>query len=244
MSTLNSQYQKIYVINLDHRTDRLSKMKLLLDKHNIKYIRFPAINGKRPDIFNHWYQKVISTKHCKIKSPGAFGYLLSFFYILQDAIFNKYQQILVLDDDVKFHVNFNDYINDIVFPKKWKLIYYGACHQNHQSHHQSLQKSRSLSYNVFEFQKIFGKGNIDGSHMVGIHSSIYNELCMLIKKSIYPLDSGPLRSIYKNYSQECFVVYPYLAIQDLSESDIQDNIPVNYSQYFYKKWGWNLGEYA
>ena len=242
MSILNSQYEKIYVINLEHRKDRLSRMRTLLDKHNIKYTRFPAINGKKQDIYYYWYRKMISTKHFNIKSPGAFGYLLSFFYILQDAIFNNYQQILVLDDDVKLHMNFNDYLNNILFPNNWKLIYYGACHQNHQCQHH-LQELDSHSYNVSEFQKLFGKGNLDGSHMVGIHSSIFNELCVLIKKSTYPLDSGPLKDIYTKYPQDCFVIYPYLAIQDLSESDIQDNISSNYSQHFNKKWGWNPKEY-
>jgi GR25 family glycosyltransferase involved in LPS biosynthesis len=242
MSILNSQYQQIYIINLQHRKDRMDKMKLLLDKHKIKYVRFPAINGRRPDIYNYWYHLRTTNKHCKLKSPGSFGYLLSLFYILKDAIISQYQQILVMDDDVKLHLDFSFSINQISIPKDWKLIYYGACHQNHHRD-PKFKDSGPISYTVTDFQKNFGRGNIDGSHMVGIHSDIFNELGHLIKKSIYPFDSGPLRSIYTKYPQECYVIYPHLAIQDLSESDIQDNVTENYSNHSNKMWGWNSNEY-
>lgn len=243
MSILNSQYQKIYVINLDHRRDRMSKVKTLLDKYKINYSRFSAINGRRPDIYNHWYKKMVSNKKCKLRSPGSFGYLLSFFYILNDAITNKYERILVMDDDVLFHRDLDNIIEKLSIPINWKLIYYGVCHQQHHNI-PSMQTSSPEYYRVTDFQKIFGKGNIDGSHMVGINSSIFMELCDLIKNSLLPFDSGPLKSIYTKYHDECFVIYPYIAIQDLRDSDIQDNFSDNYRNRYYKMWGWNLKDYC
>ena len=243
MSILNTQYQKIYVINLDHREDRMNHMKNLLNKYQVNYFRFPAINGKRRDIYHHWYRKMISNKKCKLKSPGSFGYLLSFFYILQDAISNNYEQILVFDDDVLFHQNIVQNLEQLALPINWKLIYYGACHQNHRLIPEK-QMLNSEYFRVNDFQQLFGRGNIDGSHMVGLHSSIYKELCHLIKTSLLPFDSGPLKSIYTKYPSECFVIYPYLAIQDLGDSDIQDNFSDNNKNRYYKMWGWNLKNYC
>lgn len=243
MSILNSQYQKIYVINLDHREDRMTHMRTLLDKYQINYVRFSAINGQRKDIYNHWYKKMISNKKCKLKSPGSFGYLLSLFYILQDALINKYKQILVFDDDVLFHHNFVNSLEQLPFPPNWKLIYYGACHQQHRNIPEK-QTLNSQYFRVNDFQQVFGRGNIDGSHMVGINSSIFMELCHLIKISLLPFDSGPLKDIYTKYPTECFVIYPYLAIQDLGDSDIQDNFSDNYKNHYYKMWGWNFRNYS
>lgn len=243
MSLLNKQYQQIYIINLEHRTDRMKKMKTLLDSHQIRYVRFPAINGKRPDIYKQWYHLRITNKYCKLKSPGAWGYLLTLFYILANAIKNEYQHILIMDDDVRLHQNFSKSLTTISIPTDWKLIYYGACHQNHFSQ-KNLLDSESKYFNVTDFQKIFGRGNIDGSHMVGIHSCIFLELALSIKRSIYPFDSGPLKGIYTKYPKDCYIIYPYLAIQDLSESDIQNNVSNNSSDYFYERWGWQPSLYS
>lgn len=230
MSLLNTIFDNIYLINLDCRKDRLNKMNILLKKYNIQYERFNAINGKHKIIYNYWYNKLKTIKNYKIKSPGAFGYLLTIYYILIDALKKKYSQILILDDDLIFLKEFDIELNKIKFPNKWKLIYFGACHQNH-----TFKDIKKNIMNVEEFKKIFGNGNIDGSHMIGIHKDIIHELIILCKNTIYPFDSGPLKEIYSSYSKECFIIYPYLSIQDTSESDIQNN---NSQQKDSIKWGW------
>lgn len=235
MSYLNSIFDKIYLINLQHRKDRLNTMTRILNKHNIEFERFEAINGKYTIIYNYWYNKLQKIKNYKIKSPGAFGYLLSMYYILINALNKDYKTILILDDDLIFHKEFNSLLNKIQFPEKWKLIYFGACHQNH-----IFQDTKKNIMNVKEFQDIFGKGNIDGSHMIGIHKNIIKELIILCKYSLYPFDSGVLKHIYSIYPKDCYIIYPYICIQDIQDSDIQNS---NQQKKDYLRWGWKYELY-
>ena len=41
---------KCYVINLDHRKDRLKKIKRHLNSNGLKFIRFKAVNALETDI--------------------------------------------------------------------------------------------------------------------------------------------------------------------------------------------------
>ena len=52
---INIYFDKIYVLNLNHRVDRMNKMISRLKKNNItNYIRFPAINGCKEPYYSQW----------------------------------------------------------------------------------------------------------------------------------------------------------------------------------------------
>lgn len=245
MSTmLEVKHDMLYIINLEHRKDRWIKMEKLMKYMNItKYKRFPAINGRSQDIYSYWYRQLITHKHYKIKSPGAYGYILTYYYLLQDAMKNKYKSILIMDDDVIIHKKYHEIINDIVsqIPDDFKLIYYGTCHQNHRNNINNNNINKL--YTVDNFLKYFGNGNIDGSYMIGISSFVYSEIINALPRTTYPVDSGILKEIYLKYRYNCYVIFPNIAIQDMSESDIQDGISNNKQKKLTKEWGWNIDEY-
>ena len=78
---------------------------------------------------------------------------------------------------------------------------------------------------------------------MGISKDIYLNLILHIKNTIYPFDSGPLRIIYHKYPKDCYVFFPNLVIQDLSDSDIQPMHEYQSKKHLYKKWGWVLDHY-
>ena len=252
--SLEKFYDQIYVINLKHRTDRWNKMLENLKLLNIQnYQRFEAINGLETSIKKFWHYNKIHNKNYKVNSPGALGYLLSYYYILIDAVEKKYKQILVFDDDIILHKKYQYLLSSYKHPKKFKLIYYGVCHQ---FHNQISNYTNIVTYDILEhsllnikvFKNLFGSGNIDGSFMMGISGQVFNELIIEIKNSLLPFDSGPLRSIYSRYPFDCFIFYPNLVIQDMSDSDIQTlskdhNLNYKKRKKLINKWGWKIKEY-
>ena len=252
--SLEKYYDQIYIINLKHRTDRWNKMVENLKLLNIQnYQRFEAINGLETSIKNFWHYNKIHNKNYKVNSPGALGYLLSYYHILIEAQKKKYQQILVLDDDIILHKDYKKFLSTYIHPKKFKLIYYGVCHQLHNQtfNHSIITKPDKLEpsiLNIRTFKNLFGSGNIDGSFMMGISYQVFNELIIAIKNSLLPFDSGPLRTLYNKFPYECFIFYPNLVIQNMTDSDIQnftedDNLNYQKKKKLISHWGWKLDEY-
>lgn len=264
LNKLELLYDKIYIINLKHRTDRWYKVTQIMKYLGItKYKRFEAVNGNHLNIKQSWLSKRSTIKNYKVNSPGAYGYLVSYFYILNEAINYNYKNILVLDDDIIPHKMFNQIIENHQLPNNYKLIYYGSCHQYHcnlnlfeKINDDNISYSEKIKYKIQEenkdypqlmniktFNKKYGFGNIDGSFMIGISSNIFRELLYHIKKSIYPFDSGPLREIYFNDNYNCYIFQPSLVIQNMNDSDIQPDHSAINSMKLIKKWGWNLNDY-
>ena len=252
--SLEKFYDQIYIINLKHRTDRWNKMVENLKLLNIQnYQRFEAINGLEKSIKNFWHYNKIHNKNYKVNSPGALGYLLSYYHILIEAQEKKYQQILVLDDDIILHKDYQKFLSTYVHPKKFKLIYYGVCHQLHNQNLDNLNtivsnKLEPSLINIRLFKNLFGSGNIDGSFMMGISNSVFYDLILATRNSLLPFDSGPLRTLYNKFPFECFIFYPNLVIQDMTDSDIQnstedDNLNYQKQKKLINNWGWKLDEY-
>ncbi len=257
-------YDQIFIINLKHRTDRWNKITQIMKYLGItNYKRFEAINGNHPNIKQSWMAKRSSVKNYRVNSPGAFGYLVSYYYILYEAIQSNFKNILVLDDDIIPHKMFNQIIENHNLPKNYKLIYYGSCHQYHcdldvynKINDNDTCYSEKIKYkiekentsypelfNIKMFNKNYGFGNIDGSFMMGISHIVFSDLFYLIKKAIYPFDSGPLREIYFNDNYNCYIFQPNLVIQNMNDSDIQPDHSIMNSMKLIRKWGWNLNDY-
>ena len=86
-SIINNFFDKVYVINLKSREDRLKQCKSELDKHGIDYIIFDAIKGSGPV--------------GKIRLPGLVGCLLSHVEILKKAASENLNNVFIFEDDVR-----------------------------------------------------------------------------------------------------------------------------------------------
>lgn len=119
---------KIFIINLKSRTDRLENIKLLinhlkLDKNKIEI--FEAVVGK--DITKEEINKLLSissldtlynypSNHKDIRSKGAIGCYLSHYKIWEKMINQNLDNVLIIEDDIFTDVDaeeFNKYINSI-----------------------------------------------------------------------------------------------------------------------------------
>ena len=195
---MNDYFDHIYCINLDKRTDRWEDCVKQFKKHNLTVERFSAIDGS------------------KINNPtklmtGEYGILSTHIELIKDAKNKGYKNILILEDDVEFIDNLNEYfpLFKEQIPDDWVMLYLSGNH---------VGGCLQVSENIF---KIF--------HSYAIHSfAIKSELFDLIinglpkyKKAV-DVFYAELQSLFPSY-----VIRPHLSWQRESFSDIQGGI-MNY----------------
>jgi glycosyl transferase family 25 len=104
---VNEYFDKVVVINLDRRTDRMEQLAPQLDKLGIKYERHSAVDGKELGI-----------------NP-IFAGTMSHVEVLKN---NRDTKILVLEDDAQFVDDFNEKFEEVMqtLPNDWDIFYLGA----------------------------------------------------------------------------------------------------------------------
>ena len=121
---------KVYVINLENRSDRMKKMSDILNKIGGKfseYERIEAVNGKL--ITEEEKNNLLSLKsrrlyNCPvsfkdIRSLGAIGCYLSHISVWKLALSRGEKEIIILEDDIKVKIDINkleEYIKIV-----WKI---------------------------------------------------------------------------------------------------------------------------
>lgn len=231
-SYINQYFDQVYVLNLESRPDRKIAMLQQLNRLGIKAEFVQAINGysyqNKIEHQNYLEKPIggIGAHHLEftqqkkmIKSPGAWGYLKTYYGILKDAQKRGFERILCFDDDVLFHKDFEKKFCSAIgkIPEDWKLLYLGAS--------QYLWKSpQGLTYPdpKGEEQPFYFPNNTDGSFALGLDVSVFDILLDDILRMNCPFDSGPLRTVNRRYPQSCFVLDPNLVIADVSDSDIRE----------------------
>ncbi len=248
--SINSYFNKTYLMNLDRRPDRLEKASKRLHSQKINFARVSAIDGYKDPVksqFNSYFNsalrhipegiKAIKTFKEKyfdyehyvarihfmenylgkkaIQSPGALGYALTYIAILKEAVAKNYQRILIFDDDIILCKNFNKAFEQRIcmLPKDWRLIMLGA--MQHHWNEPWIDWVNDSLYNC--------NGTSIASHAVGIQSKSFLPLLHYSEKLDLPIDEGAVYHIQHVYAKQCYVFYPNLVIQDVSESDINSS---------------------
>lgn len=137
---------KIYLINLKRRTERLNRMQKIFDLLGVDYSLLEATDGQKLDdlpadlkdyhILNGYLDPI--TK--RPMKNGEVGCFLSHYRIWQDVAKNKYQKVIVFEDDLRFSYNgltrVRETLQDLeASGKEWDLIYLG---RKKQSDHEEL----------------------------------------------------------------------------------------------------------
>jgi GR25 family glycosyltransferase involved in LPS biosynthesis len=104
---VNEYFDKVVVINLDRRTDRMEKLIPQLERLGIEYERHSAVDGKELGI-----------------DPISAG-TMSHVQVLKKY---KEQKVLVLEDDAQFIDDFNEKFEEVMqtLPNNWDIFYLGA----------------------------------------------------------------------------------------------------------------------
>lgn len=122
---------KIYYINLDRRKDRKKHFLEQCTKENINMNlvqRFEAIDGKTFELNDE--EKLLFTNCQYLQNPfhkKIMANQLSHYYILLDMLEKNYNYILILQDDVVFKKDFNQYLEKMLnkLPKDAEIVNIG-----------------------------------------------------------------------------------------------------------------------
>lgn len=128
-------FSEIYMINLKRRTERRVKMEATMKELGLDYTYFEAVDGKTltDEIL---LQKGITLLpeyadpyHKRPMTMGEIGCFLSHFTIWQKMVELGQQEVLVLEDDIRFEPYFRERTEQLMREARdiggWDLIYFG-----------------------------------------------------------------------------------------------------------------------
>lgn len=109
---LNDIFDRIVVINLDSRTDRMQTFDEQAKRFGIEYIRYPAVPANPPSL------------------PATWACKQSHLDVMKQALKDNVKRLFVFEDDAMFVENFDEKLEEIYnrLPEDWDMFYLGAWH--------------------------------------------------------------------------------------------------------------------
>jgi GR25 family glycosyltransferase involved in LPS biosynthesis len=189
---MNWYFPHIICVNLARREDKWADCIKEFKKHNIKVERFDAVDGNPIG-----YEGSLP--------DGAIGNALSQIEIIKEAKQKEYDRILILEDDIEFHDDFNNLFNEWVkeVPEDWDLLYLGGNH--------NFQDKVMVSPHVRSINDTYA------THAYAIRHTVYD--LVLEHMSDFSIENDvALAEVQKKCKAYCFS--PNIAYQRPSISDV------------------------
>lgn len=142
---LPDRIDKVYVINLDRRQDRMQSMRANMHALGIDFRRVTAVDGSSSGELPATVEPMegyLDPYHKRPMTRGEIGCFLSHYQIWQDVVNNEhnYGQVLVLEDDVRFTPFFNSKLQVLLNDTRrlaldYDLLYLGRKHMQGDERH-------------------------------------------------------------------------------------------------------------
>lgn len=199
MTSISRQlFDRVILINLDRRKDRLQQVMKNLSECNWPFRepeRFRAVDASKLDIPPYWFA-----------GGGAFGCMRSHQRALEDAIMDGVDSLLVLEDDVVFRPDFGTEVVKFMqnVPTDWDQLMIGG-----QLFHDSLREQVApgvLRVNNCQRTHCYA---VRGKYMKALHA----KWCASYGHCDHVM--GPFQRRYSVYAPD-----PFLAGQSEGKSDI------------------------
>jgi GR25 family glycosyltransferase involved in LPS biosynthesis len=163
ITCMNDYFDKIYCINLNKRPDRWSLSSTEFSKNNLIVQRFAAVDG----------DTITETKNLNKWERACF---MSHVTLLKEMIDKGYDRILILEDDIEFINNLQDYfLRNIKFiPEDWNMLYLGGNHINPptQINPAIARTSRTYTTGSYGISRRMAEGVLRKIERAGINSQI------------------------------------------------------------------------
>lgn len=204
----NEYFDKIYLINLSKRKDRLKRCALEFDKFGIEAYRWNAVNS---DSENFFWKRNNTREEKRIGwTKGAAALCYTTIEIIEDAIKNNYRSILILEDDVYFKEFSPHYVNSLMkkIPKDWEMINFG---------YQDVRESYLINESV---RKTTGSLYC---HCYGVKNSVYKNYLTELKNIDKPIDIITCEKIHsrgKSYSPSINVAFQHSDYSNIREKNV------------------------
>jgi GR25 family glycosyltransferase involved in LPS biosynthesis len=122
---------KIYLINLEKRKDRLEHFINECKRENVDMSKIEIFKALDGETYNFSQEEINLFKNSDIinnpKCKNFIGNQLSHFYILEDIIKNDYKKSIIFQDDVRFKHNFLKDLGDVLenIPEDAEIVWIG-----------------------------------------------------------------------------------------------------------------------
>lgn len=199
---LTDFFDKTYCINLERRTDRWEESINEFKKYNLNNIeRYNAVDGNN-----------LTKDQIGVIGASKTALIMSNISIIETAIEENLNSILILEDDIEFTNelnNISEYFNFL--PNDWDMIYFGGNHNLHMG----IKKPKIINEKICKLHHTYS------THCVGINKKAFNKILKRIK-----LFDDALDVIYVDLqkSLNVYSFYPTIATQRVSYSDIENKI--------------------
>jgi glycosyl transferase family 25 len=107
---LNDYFDRVVVINLDRRTDRMAQFESQTKDLGIDFVRYSAVDAQAFGI------------------SGAKACAASHRQVLADAVADGVERLFIFEDDAGFDADFNAKFDDFIgkLPDDWQMLYLGS----------------------------------------------------------------------------------------------------------------------
>jgi GR25 family glycosyltransferase involved in LPS biosynthesis len=198
MSSLNNYFQEIQCINLERRSDRWKECLEEFNKYNLIVNRYEAFDGE-------------NLNELSGLNRGQVGAIYSHRGVIQYAKNNKLDNILILEDDVKFDESLNQKFSVIShnIPDDWDVILFGG---NHVANNPWAKGTLT-----FVADNIFKVTYSLALHAYAIKNTVYDKAIETLSKMNNTNDA-----LFAEIQEDinCYIIRPHLAWQRPSYSDL------------------------
>ena len=246
---INDVFERVLVLNLDRRADRLQQFSRQAKKHGLLFERFAAVDGSKAPVSEDWAAYARSPVQPYPRGTGAFKYEYDFYYNYE----NDLQRVAHLEERDKKRVLSRGawgYLLSMIqilrraIEEDWEsvVVFDDDClfHCDLGAQFDRIMRvlpadwmllsMGALQYNWTpkwiswcDRRLYHCNGSSVGSHATAIHRSAYPMLLMKSEEMMLPFDVGALHTVKRMFASRCFVMYPNLFIQDTSDTDIGDS---------------------
>jgi GR25 family glycosyltransferase involved in LPS biosynthesis len=247
MAHLNDVFERVLVINLDRRPERMAQIAEQLDRFAIAFERLAAVDGKDVKVEAAWrayadrplaqpppegrpvtsyrefyldYDTTLAriafieaaTGRKAIATPGAWALLATMAALAERALQEGWESLLVLEDDVLLHRDTPELFARIMaqVPDDWRVLQLGTMQLHWQADWIAWH-----AYNLYRCQ-----GSSIASHAFALRKEVIPHFLAACRRCDLPVDLGALHEVKRRFAAQSFTMFPNLAIQDASDSDI------------------------
>lgn len=220
--SINKYFDKIYLLNLFKRKDRL---KSSMDRLNSLNVNYDVFNGVDGSVMNHIWSKV---NNPYFTNPSYLGCSISHLSVYQDAISCGYSKILIIEDDNLINRNIHSIFDSLSIPE-WKDIFYlGYIPLNDDcsmwDYRFGINQSNLISDNIFR------PSNLWGLFAYGIGLDLMNEMINVYQKD-FPMEIDRYFVTNVQKRNQSLAISPQLfCCQDGLFSDNLGFVPPNMKQ--------------
>jgi GR25 family glycosyltransferase involved in LPS biosynthesis len=210
---LDKYFDKIYVLNLKRREDRLKILKKRLAFAEIENFEiFDAVDGS---VMQPVWKK-FSEINPFFSNSNYLACAISHLSIYNDAISKGYKRILVVEDDVKIlatgNRDFESWSKEV--PPEWDLLYLGFIPLS--------DDCSQWNYNVFSdrfiTQRVFLAKNLWGLYGYGISETLMKETLEVYEKD-FPMELDRYFVTRIQQTKKCYGVTPQIFAAEDGYSD-------------------------